>query len=318
MTAEQWNSSMLPKVLGTWNIHNAILGDISHALDFFLMTSSVSGSIGVATEANYCAANYFLDVFARYRLNLGLPATSLGLGMISQVGYLHEHPDIQDMLTTKGVSALDEDDFLQIVDTALARATASSTANRRAKQESRKISCQNKHWAGHGDEDRYDALSAGHILTGLEPLGLNALLEQGFELSNATFDDPRAARLSSFSSSGSPLASTFLQSTITTSNLPAPLLSVSPSKHALADAALPIVVKQFSNFLLTPVEKVDTRKPLAAFGIDSMLAAAVKRWFYKTFAGVDVSFFMLISSEMTIETLAAVVGEWAEKVLGKI
>ena len=56
------------------------------------MTSSVSGSVGTATEGNYCAANYFLDIFARFLKSKGLPGISVGLGMISEVGYLHENP----------------------------------------------------------------------------------------------------------------------------------------------------------------------------------------------------------------------------------
>ena len=64
MTNEQWHTAVNPKVEGTWNIHNALLGKDAE-LDFFLMTSSISGGVGTATEANYCAGNYFLDLFAR-------------------------------------------------------------------------------------------------------------------------------------------------------------------------------------------------------------------------------------------------------------
>ena len=106
ITHEQWHTAVTPKVLGTWNVHNAIKNK-EKDLDFFLMTSSISGSVGVATESYYCASNYFLDVFARYRRNAGLPAKSIGFGMISQVGYLHEHPDFQHGLVHKGVSPID-------------------------------------------------------------------------------------------------------------------------------------------------------------------------------------------------------------------
>lgn len=64
MTNEQWHTAVDPKVGGTWNIHNAFLGKDAE-LDFFLMTSSILGSVGTATEANHCAGNYFLDLFAR-------------------------------------------------------------------------------------------------------------------------------------------------------------------------------------------------------------------------------------------------------------
>jgi hypothetical protein len=66
MPNEYWHTGIDPKVQGTWNIHNAIKGKDSE-LNFFLMSSSMSRSVGTATESSYCAANYFLDVFARYR-----------------------------------------------------------------------------------------------------------------------------------------------------------------------------------------------------------------------------------------------------------
>ncbi len=60
----------LPRTVlaGAWNLHRA-LEEHGHdeGLDFFLLTSSVSGSVGTATESNHYAANAFLDAFARWR-----------------------------------------------------------------------------------------------------------------------------------------------------------------------------------------------------------------------------------------------------------
>jgi KR domain len=63
MPNKYWHTGIDPKVRGTWNIHNVITGK-DDQLDFFLLTSSISGSVGTATEGNYCVANYFLDNFA--------------------------------------------------------------------------------------------------------------------------------------------------------------------------------------------------------------------------------------------------------------
>jgi hypothetical protein len=68
MPNKYWHTGIDPKVQGTWNIHNSLKGH-DKDLDFFLLTSSISGSVGTATEANYCAANYFLDNFARRFFN---------------------------------------------------------------------------------------------------------------------------------------------------------------------------------------------------------------------------------------------------------
>lgn len=83
------------------------------------MTSSVAGCVGLATESNSCAANAFLDNFAQRRRSLGLPAVSVGLGIISGVGYVHEHPEIGSMLLRKGIQAYKEHEMLRIIDTAL-------------------------------------------------------------------------------------------------------------------------------------------------------------------------------------------------------
>ncbi|KAJ6260172.1 hypothetical protein Dda_4395 [Drechslerella dactyloides] len=101
MSNKDWCSGIDPKVKGTWNIHHALKGRDSQ-LDFFLLTSSVTGSLGAAAESSYTAANCFLDFFARHRRSIGLPATAVGLGMISEVGFLHENPDIENLLLHAG------------------------------------------------------------------------------------------------------------------------------------------------------------------------------------------------------------------------
>ncbi|RYP11736.1 hypothetical protein DL765_007632 [Monosporascus sp. GIB2] len=58
MSNEAWHTIIQPKWAGTWNLHNALAVDgRDKQLDFFHLTSSVSGSVGTATESNYCAAN---------------------------------------------------------------------------------------------------------------------------------------------------------------------------------------------------------------------------------------------------------------------
>ncbi|MDA9818209.1 SDR family NAD(P)-dependent oxidoreductase [Flavobacteriaceae bacterium] len=69
-----------PKVMGAWNLHHATKG---LDLDLFLMISSVSSIVGIAGQANYAAANSFLNHLALYRKNKGLVANSACLGLLS-------------------------------------------------------------------------------------------------------------------------------------------------------------------------------------------------------------------------------------------
>lgn len=89
MTVEEYHATISSKVQGTWNLHNAV-GELKLDLDFFTMLSSISGVVGQKGQANYAAANVFMDAFATYRQSLGLPANSTDLGVIEDVGYVAE------------------------------------------------------------------------------------------------------------------------------------------------------------------------------------------------------------------------------------
>ncbi|KAJ5327976.1 polyketide synthase-like protein [Penicillium brevicompactum] len=103
-----------PKVHGTWNLHHAL----SNApLEFFVLISSVAGLVGTPGHSAYAAANTFLDSFAKYRIQQGLPATSLALTAVVDAGYMAENAEklqklkyIDDyegeILTTQDVLAL--------------------------------------------------------------------------------------------------------------------------------------------------------------------------------------------------------------------
>lgn len=284
MTRTSWHLSLDPKLRGTWNLHNALAEyEANSTLDFFLMTSSVSGSVGTATESNYCAANHFLDAFARYRMNLGLPAISLGLGMISEVGYLHENPEIEALLLRKGIQSINEEEMIQIVDLALSRQT-----------EVRK-------------ELALDPRACSHILTGLEPLGIKELRKKGFEGTNPILDDPRAMLLAG-ALNGKVRNSPSEQNLAISSELTSAL----ESSGVLRDAVMGLIVKRFLNLVLIPAAKLDVQKPLGKYGMDSMLAAEFRSWLYRTFK-TDVPFLELLSESVTLSSLVDLIENEVKK-----
>jgi len=60
----QFREVLVPKVTGTYNLDQASL-DVD--LDFFVLFSSIAGAIGNVGQADYAAANGFMDQFAAYR-----------------------------------------------------------------------------------------------------------------------------------------------------------------------------------------------------------------------------------------------------------
>ncbi|KAI8177403.1 Highly reducing polyketide synthase FUM1 [Colletotrichum sp. SAR 10_75] len=102
MTHEEWTTAVDPKVLGTWNLHNACVSS-GFELDFFLLFSSISGIVGQKGQANYAGANTFLDAFVQYRHSLGMAASSIDVGAMMDYGYLAENPVMMEKLTAQGM-----------------------------------------------------------------------------------------------------------------------------------------------------------------------------------------------------------------------
>lgn len=89
-----------PKVCGAINLHHATLH--SSTLDYFVCYSSISSFIGNAAQANYAAANSFLDTFCHYRRNVGLAGQSINWGPL-KLGLLENKDNFQQFLETKGL-----------------------------------------------------------------------------------------------------------------------------------------------------------------------------------------------------------------------
>ncbi|KAI0015263.1 polyketide synthase [Xylariomycetidae sp. FL0641] len=88
LTFEQWQNGIGPKVAGSLHLHHHLPG-----LRFFVMLSSIAGVLGHASQANYAAGNTFQDALARHRTAAGLPAVSLDLGAVGDVGVVAEASD---------------------------------------------------------------------------------------------------------------------------------------------------------------------------------------------------------------------------------
>lgn len=118
MTIDDWNDATNPKIQGTWNLHDALQAR-GLEVDFFVLMSSLSGIFGQVGQANYAAANAFLDAFVNYRLDMGLPCAAIDVGAMEGVGYLSENEDLLKKMQATGWRSVTEEEFLEALNAIL-------------------------------------------------------------------------------------------------------------------------------------------------------------------------------------------------------
>lgn len=100
MNRDRFLTSYNAKVGGALNLHKAT----KHLqLDFFLSFSSISALIGNNGQANYVAANSFLDGLAHYRRAHGLAGTTVNLGVLGEVGVAARDANVTAILESGGI-----------------------------------------------------------------------------------------------------------------------------------------------------------------------------------------------------------------------
>ncbi len=99
-----------PKLTGTLNLHEATLAS---PLDHFVLFSSVAATLGSVGQANYVAANAYLDALARWRRARGLPALSVNWGPIGGTGVVHRNRALARYMTSMGMPPVDIVDALR-------------------------------------------------------------------------------------------------------------------------------------------------------------------------------------------------------------
>ncbi|MGP3965888.1 SDR family NAD(P)-dependent oxidoreductase, partial [Nonomuraea sp. 3N208] len=115
LTAERLDGVLGPKADGAWHLH-----ELTRDLDLaaFVLFSSAGGLVLAAGQANYAAANVFLDALAAHRRSIGLAATSLAYGLwdadTGLSGWLSE-ADFERM-RRQGLPALSVDEGLALFD----------------------------------------------------------------------------------------------------------------------------------------------------------------------------------------------------------
>ncbi len=118
-TWERFEKVLAPKVQGAWNLH---LLTRNCPLDFFIMFSSVASLFGSAGQANYAAANSFLDALAHTRVQRGRAALSINWGAWSALG-LAAKRDLEPQLQSKGMGTISPQQGIEVLEALLSYPT---------------------------------------------------------------------------------------------------------------------------------------------------------------------------------------------------
>ncbi|MDG9706484.1 type I polyketide synthase, partial [Streptomyces sp. DH37] len=125
LSSERLERVLRPKVDGAWNLHELTAG---LPVTDFVLFSSAAGTVGTPGQANYAAANVFLDALARHRRTRGLAAQSLAWGLwrmedeVPQGAGMGGHLDDTSLrrLARAGIVPLTADHGLALLDAARA------------------------------------------------------------------------------------------------------------------------------------------------------------------------------------------------------
>jgi acyl carrier protein len=115
LTPTQMDAVLRPKADAAWHLHE-LTRDLN--LSAFVLYSSAGGLVLTAGQANYAAANVFLDALAEHRAAHGLPAKSLAWGPWAGAGGEID----RDRLGGAGIAELSFVEGLALFDAALGAA----------------------------------------------------------------------------------------------------------------------------------------------------------------------------------------------------
>ena len=228
---------MRRKVDGVWNLHSAF--PTSGSLDFFIMLSSVVGISGNPSQAACTAASIFLDAFADFRTHQNLPAVTLDLCRVVDIGILAD-----SISARRGVRDLWSRDIHEDEVMAMIKSAAVEPLKRKGRPAS--------------------------SISGLKPWAPDA---------NPVYRTPLFAHFhrAAMGAAGEEGKGHGKEGGRSPSGLREKLRHDTSPEDAVQKVCAGIMAKA-STLLIMPLEVISTEKSLAEYGMDSLVAVEMRNW----------------------------------------
>ncbi|KAI0474592.1 hypothetical protein F4859DRAFT_521700 [Xylaria cf. heliscus] len=272
MTFKDWKVAVDPKTLGSWHLHDLL----PKGMDFFILTSSISGIVGQPTQINYAAGNTYQDALAHYRHSLGEKAVSLDLGILATGGLVSHTEGLMERLVAENVyTVLSEREILAL----------------------------------------FEYFYNPHLKLGqIPPQIISGIVNPSLQDRRKTnfppaFSHPLWSQI--FALKGSDEE----PGVITSGNLDlSRSLKQASSVAEMTEIVADALAGQISSLSLTPRATIRLEEPLHKAGADSLTAVYLRNWITKEFA-VDVAIFDILG-DMSIIALGKFIANesWASRV----
>lgn len=263
MAFHEWTAAIMPKVHGTWNLHNATVSAAAD-LDFMVLFSSLSGIIGQPGQANYASANTFLDAFAQHRNSLGLAASVVDIGAVEDIGFISEHHGLMSKMKTSGFKGVSEQELLDAMTLAMLAHSSPPKAD--------------------------DAAGFCFVHANTFVLGLGSTVSMSSPANRAVWKrDRRMAAYHNVSAGVSVQPNDTLKTTIASCKADVSLLK-SPEVAKIFSIE---VGKKLFELLLKPQEDLNTSSALIDLGMDSLVALELRSWWKQVF-GFDITVLVMM------------------------